>query len=175
MTRKCKECTKKYVVKHDTKAMKQVVCSCKCMVTYYLKQKPKSRKLARECSRSIGRRSMAEVKFDAKYLEGKKIDAFYESYTVEYKVSETKKYTPDWTLIPPGKDPIYIEYKGVLDNAARKKMLLVQKQFPGMDMRIIFERAKNFIYKGSKTTYGMWAEQHDFPWADNVLPKEWLK
>ena len=179
MKRKCKECNKKFVVKYNTTARPQVVCSCRCMATYYLKQKPKTRKLARELSATVGRRSMAEVKFDAKFLEGKKIKAFYEKTTIEYNVAETKKYTPDWTVVGSGKDwsskVFYIDYKGVLDNAARKKMLLVQKQHPAMDIRIVFERAKNFIYKGSKTTYGMWATKHGFPWADNVLPPEWFK
>jgi hypothetical protein len=70
---------------------------------------------------------------------------------------------------------VYLEYKGVLDGKTRKKMKLVKKQHPKLDIRIIFEKASNKIYRGSKTTYGMWADQHGFKWEDNVMPKDCKK
>jgi hypothetical protein len=118
---------------------------------------------------------MAEVKFDANFIEGKPVKAQYEVDTFEYEVSETCKYTPDWTVRDNKGHIFYIEFKGVLDRATRKKMKLIKKQFPRVDIRLIFEKASNKIMKGSKTTYGMWADQWGFPWADNCLPKEWLK
>lgn len=121
----------------------------------------------------VGRRSMAEVKFDAAFVEGnKKIDARYEDTTFKYVVSETRKYTPDWTVYKQNGDVVYLEYKGVLDTQTRKKMKLMKKQYPDIDIRIIFERASNKIYRGSKTTYGEWATKHGFPWEDNVMPKD---
>ena len=129
----------------------------------------------------VGRRSIAEVAFDANYIEGKKFRASYESATLEYPVKETRKYTPDWVIERPRKAGksipplLYIEYKGVLDKASRKKMKLVKKAHPKLDIRIVFQNASNKIYKGSKTTYGMWATQHGFIWADNELPTGWLK
>jgi hypothetical protein len=118
---------------------------------------------------------MAEVRFDAAFIENTKINAKYESVTFQYEVSETCKYTPDWTIKTKRGRYIHIEFKGVLDRATRKKMKLVKKQHPSLDIRLIFEKASNKIMKGSKTTYGMWADQWGFPWSDNCLPKEWLK
>ena len=102
------------------------------------------------------------------------VDAFYEQNTFQYLVDETKKYTPDWIIITPTTE-FFIEFKGVLDGATRKKMKLIKKQHPELDIRFVFEQASNKIMKTSKTTYGMWADQWGFPWADNELPKEWLK
>jgi hypothetical protein len=176
-SRSCKICKKKYPPLFDSTAVKQLVCSCKCCAIYYdEKIKPKTRKRARDCAAMVGRRSMAEVKFDAANIEGKrKVKAAYEVDTFEYLVSETRKYTPDWTIITESGHKIYIEFKGVLDRATRKKMKLVKQQHPDLDIRIIFEKPGNKIMKSSKTTYGMWAEQWGFPWADNTLPREWLK
>jgi len=39
----------------------------------------------------------------------------------------------------------------------------------------VFQKANNKIRKGSKTTYGKWADDNGFKWADNTIPKEWLK
>jgi hypothetical protein len=118
---------------------------------------------------------MAEVKFDAAFIEGLPIDARYEVTTFEYKISEIRKYTPDWTVVMKNGHMVYLEYKGVLDGKTRKKMKLVKKQHPKLDIRIIFEKASNKIYRGSKTTYGMWADQHGFKWEDNVMPKDCKK
>jgi hypothetical protein len=177
MKKTCKVCKKKFTPKHDTKTVTQVVCSCRCCVKFYESLQKKGRKASRITSAMVGRRSMAEVRFDAAFIEGKSsVHAHYEISQFEYDVHETCKYTPDWTLIvQPGGHHIYIEFKGVLDRATRKKMKLIKKQHPALDIRLVFEKASNKICKGSKTTYGMWADQWGFPWADNVLPKEWLK
>jgi hypothetical protein len=130
----------------------------------------------------VGKRSIGEVRFAADHLEiHKGLDYGYEVDTFEYRVEETRKYTPDFTLIlrkPTTRSKgkvIYIEYKGVLDQHARKKMLLVKEQYPSLDIRLVFQRGANKIYKGSKTTYMMWAKQHGFIAADNEVPLSWLK
>lgn len=174
--RNCRVCSKRFKTKHDTSTIMQRLCSCKCAVIFYTDSKPKSRKLAREVAKMVGRRSMAEVKFDAKFIEGnKKINARYELDTFKYQVSEIRKYTPDWTVYTPNGRVVYLEYKGVLDGKTRKKMKLIKAQYPDIDLRIIFEKASNKIYKGSNTTYGEWADQHGFPWTDNVMPKDCRK
>jgi len=177
--RKCKTCgqqfTPQYDHGHNGRAVKQPVCSCKCMVSYYAKQNPKSKKLARECAKMVGRRSMGEVQFDAEYLESK-VSYKYEPDTFTYIVNETRKYTPDFKIKrPSNRTPLYIEYKGVLDVKTRKKMKLVRQQYPKVDIRLVFQKASNKIRKGSKTTYGMWADQHGFLWADGEIPKVWLR
>lgn len=168
----CMICKKKFEPKYNTKTVVQRVCSCKCAVAYYALITPKSRHLARAVAKMIGRRSMAEVKFDAANIEGKPIKALYEADTFEYEVSEIRKYTPDWTVHKKNGRLVYLEYKGVLDGKTRKKMKLMKKQHPKLDIRLIFEKASNKIYKGSKTTYGQWADQHGFKWEDNVMPRD---
>ena len=179
--RKCKSCGKLFVPVYDTNTIKQVVCSHSCCVIHYDKQKPKSRKLARLVASMIGKRSMGEVRFAADNLDGKPINAEYEPDKFSYLVHKTCNYTPDFRVTirkptPKTKGKIfYIEFKGVLDLATRSKMKLVKEQHPTLDIRFVFQSASNKIRKGSKTTYGMWADQHGFKWADNTIPKEWLK
>ena len=179
--RRCQICKKCFVPTFDTNTVIQTVCSNKCCLAYYAQVLNKSKKTARLCAAQVGRRSMGEVQFEYEYLERKKARSTYESDCFEYHVDEVKKYTPDWTVVV--KEPtatrsskvVYIEYKGVLDKVTRKKMLLVKKQHPALDIRIVFQRGKNKIYKGSKTTYMMWAKQHGFICADNEVPKSWFK
>ena len=54
-------------------------------------------------------------------------------------------------------------------------MSLIKKQYPELDIRFVFMNANNKIYKGSKTTYAMWANKHGFEWAEKNIPEEWLK
>ncbi|GAF70452.1 unnamed protein product, partial [marine sediment metagenome] len=82
--------------------------------------------------------------------------------------------TPDWTVVTRSGHTIYIEYKGVLDLATRKKMILVRDQHPDKDIRFVFQRGMNKIRKGSKTTYMMWAAKNGFDAADGNLPLSWL-
>jgi hypothetical protein len=54
-------------------------------------------------------------------------------------------------------------------------MIAVRDQNPDKDIRFLFANAENPIKKGSKTTYGMWAEKNGFKYADGVeIPKEWI-
>ena len=54
-------------------------------------------------------------------------------------------------------------------------MLLVKKQHPELDIRFVFVRASNKIYKGSKTSYAAWCERYDFIWAEGSIPTDWYK
>lgn len=92
----------------------------------------------------------------------------YETLKVPYILEGT--YNPDFILA----NGIIIEAKGVLDQACRRKMIAVKKQNPDLDVRFVFMRASNLVTKNSKTTYGMWAEKHGFPWADGLIPQEWF-
>jgi len=44
-----------------------------------------------------------------------------------------------------------------------------------LDIRFVFLRASNKIYKGSKTTYAAWCERHGFEWAEGSIPTDWYK
>ena len=158
----------------------EIFCSHGCCADYYenhmLPGIRKGRKAAREVAAMVGKRSMAEVRFIHREFELKGRSFEYETKTVTYVVNETRKYTTDFVLKKQRNrkgDIFYIEYKGKLDRAARKKMILVKKQHPEMDIRFVFEKANNKISKTSKTRYWMWAEQHGFLWADNCIPEEW--
>lgn len=96
----------------------------------------------------------------------------YEKYQIKYTMPESKHtYTPDFVL-PNG---IIIEVKGILQIEDRKKHLLIKEQYPELDIRFVFQNAKNKIRKGSKTTYAMWAEQRGFQWSHRTIPEAWLR
>ena len=57
----------------------------------------------------------------------------------------------------------------------RKKHLLIKKQHPDLDIRIVFQSAKGKIRKGSKTTYADFCDKHGIVWAEKEIPKSWLK
>jgi hypothetical protein len=107
----------------------------------------------------------------SKQLKAAKVPVKYEEMKIVYQVNETRKYTPDFEL-PNG---IIIESKGRFVQADRKKHLLIKKQHPELDIRFVFSNSRARIYKGSKTTYGMWCDKHGFLYADKLIPKEWIK
>jgi hypothetical protein len=85
--------------------------------------------------------------------------------------AEKCTYLPDFLLLENG---IYIETKGDLDAADRKKHLLIQEQHPELDIRFVFASSKKKIYKGSSTSCAQWAERYGFKWADKHIPDVWL-
>lgn len=110
-------------------------------------------------------RSKFEARVAAQF--GKK--ALYEPCKIVYYVPESKHfYIPDFVV-----GNIFIEVKGLLDAAARKKMILVKEQHPEHDIRFLFMRDQP-IRKGSPTLYSDWAEKHGFPFAFKEVPEEWL-
>ncbi len=88
------------------------------------------------------------------------------------KPEKRAPYRPDFILTHNG---IIIETKGRFLTADRQKMILVKDQHPDLDIRFLFSDASSFISKRSKTTYGMWAERHGFPYSSAYLPPEWLE
>ena len=174
--RKCKICNQSFIPEYDHGKVRQLVCSNVCCALYYEKQKPKSRRLATEVAKMVGKRSMGEVRFYADNIEGKRgFKSDYEPDSFQYTVEETRTYTPDFRITSKSGHTFYIEYKGVLDLETRKKMVRVRQQHKNVDIRFVFQKATNKIRKGSKTSYGDWADKEGFLWADNILPKEWLK
>ena len=100
------------------------------------------------------------------------VSAEYEPDTFPYQVEH--KYTPDFKITKPDGKVLYIEAKGYFVSSDRSKLITVKEQHPELDIRLVFSRASNTLGKRSKTTYGKWAEQHGFPWAEKSIPKEWL-
>lgn len=105
-------------------------------------------------------------------LKENKIKFEYETTVIDYIKPETRHtYTIDFTL-PNG---ILVETKGRWVLEDRKKHLLIKKQHPELDIRMVFQSSKTKIRKGSKTTYAMYCDKHDIPWAEKVIPESWLK
>lgn len=129
-------------------------------------------KLAKEWAKKAGMKSMGEVKCAAD-MQRRGIAYSYETTTVEYQY-QPQHYTPDFDLYR-GDRKIHIEYKGKLDYETRKKLLAIRNSNPDMDIYLVFEKANNKIRKGSKTTYGMWAESKGFKWSEHTIKEEWLK
>lgn len=107
----------------------------------------------------------------------------YEKLKLKYTIPEKEHtYTPDFQV-----GSIVIEFKGAFGYGPgrfsggdpvkeRQKLILVKEQHPDLDLRIVFQRANTKIYKGSPTTYGKWATDHGFKWADkSTIPAEWIK
>ena len=104
-------------------------------------------------------------------LKENKIKFEYEKTVIPYIKPETKHtYTIDFTL-PNG---ILVETKGRWVPEDRKKHLLIKKQHPELDIRIVFMSGKTKIRKGSKTTYGMFCDKHGILWAEKTIPESWF-
>jgi len=99
----------------------------------------------------------------------------YEGEWITYDVpARTAKYLPDFR--PRGTN-IILETKGWFGRQGakeRQKLILLKEQHPELDIRIVFSDAKKPIYKGSPTTYAMWATDHGFTYSDKgMIPKSW--
>ena len=129
-------------------------------------------KLAKQLAAKAGMKSIGEVRCAAD-LELRGVPFSYETTTVEYQ-HKPQHYTPDFDIYN-GTEKIHIEYKGKLDYETRKKLLAVKKCNPESQIFIVFEKASNKIRKGSKTTYGLWAENNSFPWSEGTVLEEWIK
>lgn len=96
----------------------------------------------------------------------------YEQMKLKYiRPESAHTYTPDIVLA----NGVILELKGRFTAEDRKKMLLVKKSHPDLDIRFVFSNSKSKISKASKTTYAMWCEKNDFPYCDKVVPEEWTK
>lgn len=108
----------------------------------------------------------------ASSLRARGVDPRYETVKIEFVSPATKhKYTPDFPLA----NGIIVESKGRFLPPDRKKHLLIKEQHPELDIRFVFQRSKNPITKGSKTTYADWCVKHGFTYADKDVPDSWLK
>ena len=105
----------------------------------------------------------------AELLQMFAIDYEYESKRVPYTIQH--HYCPDFIL----PNNVHLETKGYWDATDRRKILAVKKDNPDLDLRMIFQSPYNKISKKSKTTYAMWCEKHDIPWASyKKIPLDWL-
>jgi hypothetical protein len=103
----------------------------------------------------------------AEQLDSLGIEYGYESQRLSYVLERT--YVPDF-ILPNG---IIVEVKGWFLSEDRRKMKLVKKQYPHLDIRFVFQNASA---KGqqSKVTNAEWAKKNGFLYAEGLIPKEWL-
>lgn len=96
----------------------------------------------------------------------------YEPFRIPYVVPATyRTYRPDFVL-PNG---IVVETKGRFTIEDRQKHLLIQQQYPDLDLRFVFSRSNAPIRKGSTTTYAMWCEKYGFKYNDVSIPLLWYE
>ena len=121
--------------------------------------------------KALGVRSGLEEQL-VKQLTVAKVPFEYEGFTLPYtQPSKPRKYTPDIAILHNG---IVIESKGRFLTSDRQKHLLIQAQYPDLDLRFVFSRSLTRISKQSKTTYAKWCEDHGFKYADRYVPQAWL-
>ncbi|WP_284765058.1 hypothetical protein [Agrobacterium sp. CFBP2214] len=132
---------------------------------------PDRSKLNLDAGLRLGFRSGLE-EINAKHLKALGYPVDFESIKIPYTVPLTRHhYTPDFPL-PNG---ILVETKGKLEPRDRAKHVYVKNQHPELDIRFVFQRPYDKIYKGSPTTYAAWADKNGFKWATRLIPEAWLK
>ena len=138
----------------------------------YQRQKFKRVQISKDVILKSG---LEEVVFN--FLKDNKCSFKYEGMKITYFQPAIKKtYKPDFPIT----GSFIVETKGAFNSADRKKMKLIKKQNPKMDIRFVFSNAKTKIGKKSLTTYGKWCELNSFPYhciqsTKETFPKEWLK
>ena len=70
---------------------------------------------------------------------------------------------------------LFVETKGFFNVADRVKHLLIKEQHPDVDIRFVFMNPFTKINRKSSTTYASWCEEHGFQFAEERIPKEWIK
>jgi len=106
-----------------------------------------------------------------KELSERGIPYKYEELTITYTQPEKqRRYTPDIVL----ENGIVVEIKGRWVTADRQKIGLVKSQFPDLDLRMVFSNSKTKISKTSNTTYADYCDKLGIPYADKMIPDEWI-
>ena len=138
----------------------------------YQRQKFKRVQISKDVILKSG---LEEVVFN--FLKDNKCSFKYEGMKITYFQPAIKKtYKPDFPIT----GSFIVETKGAFNSADRKKMKLIKKQNPKMDIRFVFSNAKTKIGKKSLTTYGKWCDLFKFKYhciqsTKQPFPQEWLK
>ena len=107
----------------------------------------------------------------ANELRSKGIKFTYEKEKIKWVDLKVRTYTPDFVL----SNGIIIETKGRFVSTDRRKHREIQKQFPDLDIRFVFQNSRAKLYKGAKSSYGDWCKKYGFKYADKSIPDDWLK
>jgi hypothetical protein len=107
----------------------------------------------------------------AKELRDKGVSFTYEEEKIKWVDMKVRTYTPDFVL----SNGIIIETKGRFVSNDRRKHREIQKQFPDLDIRFVFQNSRAKLYKGAKSSYGDWCDKYGFKYADKSIPDNWIK
>lgn len=130
----------------------------------------KNNSAARKAAVALGFRSGFE-KDTSDYLKARGVQAQYEDREIKFTPpAKVRTYHPDFTL----PNLILIETKGRFTTADRQKHKALRKQFPDLDIRIVFSDHTETIGKKSKTSYSDWCDGEGIPWASRVVPEAWI-
>ena len=98
-----------------------------------------------------------------------KLDFEYEADTFSYIIPS--HYTPDFKI----SQTRFIETKGYLSPSNRARLIAFKKQYPNIEICLLFGNWDNKLNARSKTTYRQWANKVGFKCADirDGIPKLW--
>lgn len=82
------------------------------------------------------------------------------------------RYLPDFKL----QSGILVESKGRFTAPDRAKILRVISENPGVDLRLLFQRANQRLTKAKNSmTYAEWADKHGITWHQgDSIPDDWF-
>jgi hypothetical protein len=102
-------------------------------------------------------------------------------YDKDWRIVQWCDYTCDFMLIKADGRPLYIETKGRFLPKDRTKHRLLKKQYPDVDIRLLFSENGKV---SSKSRYLDWAAKYDIPAGlivkptkrreGKYIPREWL-
>lgn len=99
----------------------------------------------------------------------------YETEVITYvQPAVSRKYTPDFIMTKKAGGTMYLETKGRWVKTDRQKFDWIFDQYPGIDIRFVFQNPNAKLYKGSKTTYAQYCDKKGWKWAKKDVPQEWL-
>jgi hypothetical protein len=108
-------------------------------------------------------------------LVSKHMQFEYEPEKIAFTQPEKERtYTPDFVLQKIVGGKMYIETKGWLTKEDRHKHEWIKQQHPDLDIRFIFTNGQKKIYKGSKTSYAVWAAKLGYLSATKEIPADWI-
>lgn len=131
-----------------------------------------TRQQRKEELKKTGYKSWLEVEV-ADVLEAMGAPVDYEPDRLYYTIPESlHSYRPDFKL----RENVYIESKGILDLASRKKLIYFKKSNPHVTIYLLFECSTNKIKAGAKQSYADWAVKNGFEYADwrYGIPNHWI-
>ena len=102
-------------------------------------------------------------------LVGKRVE--YEERTFLYTLP--RRYTPDFTVLLPGREPVFLEVKGYFRAEDRTKMRRVKHDNPTADILLVFAYDNKLSAK-NEMRYSEWAIKYGFPYCVGQIPEGWF-